>query len=72
MGINFEFATATRIIFGNGKISQMTALLRDAGRKVLLVTGKNQQRAAILSDKLTAEGFEIILFRVEKEPTTHI
>ena len=72
MGIKFEFATATRIIFGNGKISQVTALLRDAGRKVLLVTGKNQQRAAIFSDKLTTEGFEIILFRVEKEPTTHI
>jgi len=67
-----NFATATRIIFGNGKISQVTALLRDAGRKVLLVTGKNQQRAAIFSDKLTTEGFEIILFRVEKEPTTHI
>ncbi len=68
MGVNFEFATATRIIFGNGKVSEVADLLGSSGRKVLLVTGKNRRRAASLSDLLTAEGFEIFPFSVEKEP----
>ena len=68
--MNFEFATATQIIFGNGTISKVPHLLQGMGQNVLLVTGKNPERAKFLNENLEAEGFSVFPFRVEKEPDT--
>ena len=70
MGINFEFATATQVIFGNGTVSKVPELLRGMGHKVFLVTGKNPARAKFLAENLEAVGFSVFSFRVEKEPDT--
>jgi alcohol dehydrogenase class IV len=72
MGINFEFATATQVFFGNGAISGIPRLLQGKGQNIFLVTGKNPERAKFLTEKLKAEGFSRVHFQVEKEPTTHM
>lgn len=70
MGINFEFATATQVIFGNGTVSKIPQLLQGMGHNIFLVTGKNPLRANFLTENLEAEGFSVFSFRVEKEPDT--
>lgn len=72
MGISFEFATATQVIFGNGTVSKIPQLLQKNGNKILLVTGKNPDRAKFLTENLEAEGFSVFFFQVEKEPDTSI
>jgi alcohol dehydrogenase class IV len=72
MGINFEFATATRIIFGNGTVSKIPQLLQGMGHNIFLVTGKNPLRAKFLTECLEAEGYRLFHFQVEKEPDTEM
>ena len=56
--MTFEFATATRIVFGPGKIRDAAAAARTMGRRPLLVTGvSGQQRSAKLRDELAAENW---------------
>lgn len=72
MGVNFEFATATQVLFGNGTVSRVPQLLQGKGQNILLVTGKNKERAKFLTESLESEGFGVFPFQVEKEPTTGI
>lgn len=67
--MNFEFATATRIIFGPGRVRELPALAREWGRRVLLVTGGNLTRSQCLRDALSHDGFSITPFSVSGEPT---
>jgi len=63
--MQFEFATATRIIFGAGAISQLPAIAKSLGRRALVVTGRNPQRA----EKLIAGlGGGPKIFSVSGEP----
>src|SRR5688572_6261835 len=66
--LRFEFATATRIIFGAGTLKEVGSLAATLGRKALIVTGRNTTRAAPLL-KLLAIPHEI--FSVPGEPTVH-
>jgi len=69
--MNFEFATATQIIFGPGAIKQvapLAATLKGDGR-ALLITGKTAARAKALSEALAANGVETTTFSVPGEPT---
>src|SRR5690606_34507743 len=59
-----------QVIFGNGTVSKVPELLRGMGHKVFLVTGKNPARANFLAENLTAVGFSVFHFQVEKEPDT--
>src|SRR5689334_5517142 len=68
--MNFEFATATRIIFGNGKIREIGSLVRGFGRHALVVVGKNPDRASKLFELLKAERIAVGVFSVPGEPTT--
>lgn len=70
MGINFEFTTVTQIVFGNRTVSKVPLMLKDKGRKILLVTGRNAARANFLTENLKTEGFSVFPFQVEKEPDT--
>lgn len=45
---SFEFATATRIVFGPGTVGQAAAAARAWGRRTLLVTGASVERASVL------------------------
>ena len=66
--MNFEFATATRIIFGAGGHSQIGANVKNLGRRALVVTGKNPARAEKLLAILSASGNDAVTFTVAGEP----
>lgn len=66
----FEFATATRIVFGPGTARRLPELAVPFGRRVLVVTGSGADRHAALLDALTAAGLQPTRFRIAGEPTT--
>ncbi len=66
----FEFATATRIVFGPGTARRLPELAAAFGRRVLVVTGTGADRHAGLLDALTAAGLQLTHFRIAGEPTT--
>jgi alcohol dehydrogenase class IV len=69
-GLAFEFATATRVIFGAGRLAEAPELVRAlGGRRVMIVTGSTPARAAPLREGLDRLGLSTVLFRVEGEPT---
>ncbi len=72
MGINFEFATATQIIFGCGTLKKVPEILKSRGRKILLVTGSDTRRASAFTELLPARLFTVSHYQVEKEPSTHM
>lgn len=65
----FEFATANRIIFGAGKLTQLATIAPQLGKRALVVTGKNPQRAAAALSHLTDAGVAYETFAVPNEPT---
>lgn len=55
--MRFEFATATRIIFGEGTAAMLPELVRSFGSRPLVVTGARRERAEWLIAALSAETF---------------
>lgn len=70
--MRFEFATATRIIFGAGALREAGKIAVELGRRALVVTGRSAARAGPLLDVLAAEGIGITIFSVAGEPTTEV
>jgi alcohol dehydrogenase class IV len=68
--MRFEFATATRIIFGAGTLREIGTLAAGMGSRVLVVTGKDTGRAAPLFDLLAAHGLPATQLTIAAEPTT--
>ncbi|GMU11274.1 iron-containing alcohol dehydrogenase [Corallococcus caeni] len=69
----FEFATATRVLFGPGRAREVPDLVRGlGGRKVLLVTGTNPARAEPVRAGLERLGIPSASFRVAGEPTVDL
>lgn len=66
--MRFEFATAARIAFGNGALRQVGPLARDLGRRALVVTGRDAQRAEPLLARLRESEVAATLFSVSGEP----
>ncbi len=66
--MRFEFATATRIIFGAGAVREVGPLAKEMGRRALVVTGRNPSRAAPLLAQLRVQGIETSTFSVAGEP----
>lgn len=67
--MNFEFTTAGKIVFGNGTLAQAAPAAAVFGRRALVVTGRNPDRAAPLFDALRKEGLTGETFAVSGEPT---
>ena len=67
---SFEFATATRIVFGPGRLQELGPLARDLGRRALIVTGSHPERAQPLRDLLSEAGVSSETFPIHREPTT--
>lgn len=67
----FEFATATRIIFGPGTLEEVAPLATELGTRALVVTGGTPARAAPLLRSLEDAGVAAVTFAVRTEPTTH-
>ncbi len=53
--MRFEFATATRIVFGEGTSATLPEMVRTFGARPLVVTGASRERAAWLVSALSAE-----------------
>jgi alcohol dehydrogenase class IV len=71
-GDHFEFATATRIIFGNGTLQEIGPLAAAMGSRALVVTGQTTARAGLLLELLSAEKIDTVSFGVASEPTTEV
>src|SRR3954470_7178305 len=67
---SFEFATATRIVFGPGTLKEAGPAAKCFGSRALLVTGRSSDRAAALQKLLDEAGVASVLFRAPDEPTT--
>lgn len=65
--MRFEFATATRILFGEGAAATLPDVARTFGARPFVVTGASRERAAALVSALSAE-----TFAVPGEPTVEM
>lgn len=65
--MRFEFATATRIVFGEGTAATLPELVRTFGTRPLVVTGASTERGAWLVSALSAE-----VFSIPGEPTVDL
>jgi alcohol dehydrogenase class IV len=70
--MRFEFATATRIVFGNGSFREALPALQGFGTRALLVTGKNSRRADALVDAANEAGVQLLPVTVHGEPTVSL
>lgn len=66
--MRFEFATATRIVFGAGTLKQAGNLVHELGRRALVVTGRDPNRAEGLLSLLAEKGVVASVFSVAGEP----
>ncbi|MCB9449971.1 MAG: iron-containing alcohol dehydrogenase [Anaerolineaceae bacterium] len=70
--MKFEFATATRIVFGAGAAREIGTLSAAFGKRAMVVTGANPSRITPLIDRLTGAGLDVMIFPVSGEPTTDL
>jgi len=67
--MRFEFATAGRIIFGNGAIREAAPLAAELGSRAFVVTGRSGERAGQLVELLKRQRIKSVTFNVPSEPT---
>jgi len=70
--MRFEFATATRIIFGPGTAGEVPSLSAELGKRACVVTGRTGERAESLLEQLKEHRIECVTFHVDGEPTTEL
>jgi|FLYN01.1.fsa_nt_gi alcohol dehydrogenase class IV len=70
--MRFEFATATRIIFGPGILGEVGPIAAKMGSRALVVTGRTPARAQPLFDLLDEQGISYECFAVGGEPTVEV
>jgi len=70
--MRFEFATAQRVIFGEGAVKEVPAATRAFGNRAILVRGSSPDRAAALRIALEAAGVHCVEFVVAGEPTVDL
>jgi alcohol dehydrogenase class IV len=70
--MRFEFATAQRIVFGQGTVAELPVIALGYGKRAFVVTGKDRIRRAGLLADLEAKGLTCIIFGVAGEPTVDL
>jgi alcohol dehydrogenase class IV len=70
--MRFEFAAPARIVFGPGTLQEAGALAAGFGRRALVATGIDPDRASRLFDLLAAAGVDAVVVQVSGEPTTDL
>ena len=68
MAMRFEFATATKIVFGPGTLRESGAIAKEFGNRALVVIGREPRRAERLKEFLRGAGVATELFSVAGEP----
>jgi len=66
--MRFEFATATRIVFGAGTVQEAATAAQEMGRRVFLATGSSPERRRHVADDLQDHGVSVTAFAVGREP----
>lgn len=67
--MRFEFATATRVVFGPGRIPEAISAAASLGHAALIVTGRTPARLDTFTARLRAQNVECTLFPIAGEPT---
>jgi alcohol dehydrogenase class IV len=67
--MQFEFATAARILFAPGSAEQIPRIAREFGTQALIVTGRDANRCADVCAGLAREGVAHSVFSVAGEPS---
>ena len=70
--MRFEFATATRILFGPGVVREVAPAAKEMGGQALLVTGRSPESAALLIEAIKMEGIGCTSLAVEGEPSVDL
>jgi alcohol dehydrogenase class IV len=70
--VRFEFATATRIVFGPGTLREVGPIAASMGRCALVVVGCSAEYAAPLFARLDEAGVEHVTYCVDGEPTVEV
>lgn len=65
----FEFATATRIVFGAGKVAELPTFTGEFGKRILLVTGSEPRRFSKVVAALEAVCDTLEFFPISGEPS---
>ncbi len=68
----FEFATASRIIFGRGVVREAPLLAARMGGRALVIVGRNAERSEPFLDSLREAGVKTFAFSVFIEPTIEL
>lgn len=69
---SFEFATANRIIFGAGKLNELSKHLEESTKRVLLVRGGSPDAIPHVREILSVLGIYFTEFEVHGEPTIDV
>lgn len=67
--VRFEFATASRVLFGPGTLAEVPPAAAAIGRRVLAVI-ESTERSAGLFDLLHSAGLEVVPYPIRGEPST--
>ena len=67
----FEFATATRVVFGRGAFDDLAGRVSSLGDRAFVVTGSDPSRTGIL-DRLQEADVAATTFRITSEPSTEV
>lgn len=70
--MQFEFASANRIIFGQGRVSETGRLAAQFGERALVVTGISKERALPVLRMLDENKIFAVVFPVSGEPSVDI
>lgn len=68
--MDFEFATASRIIFGEGTLRKSAHVIAEMNNRVVLITGRNNDRANLLMEIFDNMNIYHAIYNVRSEPTT--
>ncbi len=66
--MRFEFAAATRIVFGPGALREVGPMAKDFGHRALIVTGRSTGRASALNRLLGEQGIARWTLAIAGEP----
>ena len=66
--VNFEFATANRILFGSGLINKIGPIAAELGSRAFVVLGSGSGAADNLVEKLEGSGVEVVTYPIDHEP----
>src|SRR5271157_5560530 len=70
--MRFEFATATRILFGPGVVREVAPAAKEMGGRALLAIGCPATSAALLLEAMKKEGIGCISLAIQAEPSVDL